>query len=192
MGISQTGNNNRRLEGGTMIRPYQGIYPQVDESAFVEDSAQVIGDVVIGPHSSVWYNAIVRGDIHYIRIGSHTNIQDGAILHVTKDLYPIVIGDYVTIGHGVTLHGCQIGSSCLISIGTIVLDNVKIGDDCIIAAGTVVSENSVIPPRSFVTGIPGKIKREIHESDLKKIRQYSLNYIEYKNIQLQIREQAKK
>ena len=170
-----------------MIRPYQGLYPQIDETAFVEESAQVIGDVVIGPHSSVWYNAIVRGDIHYIRIGSHSNIQDGAILHVTRDLYPIVIGDYVTVGHGATLHGCQIGSYCLVSIGAIILDNVQISDECIIAAGTVVPENMVIPPRSLVAGIPAKLKRTIDAQDIKKIRQYSMNYIEYKNIQLEMR-----
>ena len=119
-----------------MIRPYQGILPTVPASCYVDVSAQLIGDVVLGEHASVWMNAVVRGDVHSIRIGAHSNVQDCSVLHGMKGQYGVFIGEYVTVGHSVTLHGCTIGDRCLIGMGSIILNGAQIGSDCIIAAGT--------------------------------------------------------
>src|SRR3989304_7449039 len=120
-----------------MLKPYKGILPRIDESAFIEDSAQIIGDVEIGARSSIWFNAVVRGDVHYIRIGERTNVQDNSVLHVTKDTYPLIIGSDVTIGHNAVLHGCVVKDRCLIGMGAIILDNAEIGEDSIIGAATL-------------------------------------------------------
>src|SRR3972149_6367775 len=130
-----------------MLKPYKGILPRIDESAFMEDSARIIGDVEIGAHSSIWFNAVVRGDVHYIRIGSRTNVQDNCTLHVTKDTYPLIIGNDITIGHGVILHGCTIKDRCLIGMGAIILDNAEVGEDCIIGAGALVTGGGGGRPR---------------------------------------------
>ena len=144
-----------------MIRSYQGHTPVIPESCYVDVSAQVIGDVVLGEHASVWMNAVVRGDVHSIRVGSHSNVQDCAVLHGMRNLYPVIVGEYVTIGHNATVHGCVIEDACLIGIGTTILNNASIGEGSIIAAGAVVPEGMVVPPRSLVAGVPAKVRRDL-------------------------------
>lgn len=167
-----------------MIRSYRGVTPQFASSAFVEDSAQVIGDVVIGEDSSVWFNTVIRGDVNYIRIGARTNLQDGSVLHVFKDHYPLVIGDDVTVGHGCVLHGCTIENRCLISMGAVVLNGARIGAGSIVAAGAVVTENTIVPPRSLFLGMPAKFFRHLTDEDQKVIDQYAARYVEYKEVYL--------
>ena len=163
-----------------MIRAYKDKKPLFDDTVFIEDSAQVIGDVRIGQHSSIWFNTTVRGDVYYIRIGSYTNIQDNSVVHVTKETYPTILEDYVTVGHSVTLHGCHIKSNNLIGIGSIVLDDVLIEENCMIAAGALISPGTKVASRSLMMGIPAKRVRELTDEEVAKIRQYSLNYFEYK------------
>jgi len=161
------------------IRPYRGKSPKIAASAYVDRAAVVIGDVVIGEDSSIWPLSVVRGDVHYIRLGNRTNIQDGCVLHVMKDQYPLVLGDEVTVGHSVTLHGCTIESRVLIGMGCIVLNGAVIGTESIIAAGTLITERTVIPPRSLVMGSPGKVKRELTAADVESIGKYAERYAGY-------------
>ncbi len=162
-----------------MLIPYKGIMPKVHPTVFIEDSARVIGDVEIGEHSSVWFNAVVRGDVHYIRIGDRTNIQDNSTLHVTKDVYPLIIGSDITVGHNVTLHGCVVKDRCLIGMGAIVLDNAEIGADSIVGAGALVKEGMKVPPGSLVVGVPAKVVRQTTDEEKARIRHSALNYIAY-------------
>lgn len=163
-----------------MIRPYKGIFPKIDPSAFVDDSAQIIGDVEIGPESSIWMNCIVRGDVNIIRIGRRTNIQDGTVVHVMRDTHPTRLADEVTVGHGVILHGCTIEDRCLIGMGAILLNGATIGHDSIVAAGTLVPEETKIPPRSLVMGSPAKVRRELGEREIASIRDYAERYVGYR------------
>jgi carbonic anhydrase/acetyltransferase-like protein (isoleucine patch superfamily) len=165
-----------------MIRPYRGKRPEIAASAYIDPAAVIIGDVVIGDDSSVWPCAVIRGDVHHIRIGARTNIQDGSVLHVMRDEYPLILGDDVTVGHSVTLHGCTIASRCLIGIGAILLNGVTIGTGSIVAAGSLLTERTVIPPGSLVVGQPGKIKRMLTGIDQASIDAYAKRYVEYKNI----------
>ena len=165
-----------------MIRSYRGKTPQIAASAYLDPSAQIIGDVVIGERSSVWCNTTVRGDVHYIRIGARTNIQDGCVLHVMRDECPLVLGDNVTVGHSVTLHGCVIESRCLIGMGVIILNGATVGSGSIVAAGTLITERTVIPASSLVMGSPGKVKRILTGIDQASIDAYAQRYVEYKNI----------
>jgi len=167
------------------IRRYKGKLPQIAATAYIDESAVVIGDVVIGEDSSVWPCAVIRGDVHYIRIGARTNIQDGSVLHVMKDLYPLILGDGVTVGHAVTLHGCTIESRCLIGMGSVILNNVKIGAGSIVAAGTLLPEGVEVPAGSLVMGHPGKVRRPTTPKDLDAIDQYAARYVGYKNTYLQ-------
>ena len=167
-----------------MLRPYKGIWPKLGERVYVDVSAQVIGDVELGDHASVWMNAVIRGDVHSIRIGPYTSIQDNCVVHVYKEKHPTVVADHVTVGHSVTLHGCTIGSFCLIGMGAIILNDAKIGDECIVAAGTLVPEGMEVPPRSLVMGLPGKVRRPITEEERQGLRQYAQNYFEYKETYL--------
>jgi carbonic anhydrase/acetyltransferase-like protein (isoleucine patch superfamily) len=167
-----------------MIRPFQGTWPRLGERAYVDVSAQVIGDVELGDHASIWMNAVVRGDIHRIRIGARTNIQDNCVLHVVGQLFPVVVGDNVTVGHSVTLHGCTIGAHCLIGMGAIVLNGAEVGEECIVAAGTLVPEGMKIPPRSLVMGTPAKLKRQVTEEERASFRETAQNYVDYKEIYL--------
>lgn len=164
-----------------MIRSYKGILPQIASTAFIESSAQIIGDVRVGEHSSVWFNCVIRGDVHHIRIGHSTNIQDGTVIHVTNGRFPTEIGDQVTIGHGVMIHGCTIKDRSLVGIGSIILDNAVIGEESFIAAGSLVTPGTVIPPRSMVMGSPAKVRREVTGSEIELINRHWQNYIEYKN-----------
>ena len=163
-----------------MIRPYKGISPTIPASCFVDESAQIIGDVVLGEHASVWMNAVVRGDVHEIRIGAYSNIQDCSVLHGMKEQYGVYVGEYVTVGHNVTLHGCRIEDRCLIGMGSVILNGAVIGAGSIIAAGTLIPENTIVEPRSLWLGFPGKFHRMLEEKDLAAIMRYANNYLGYK------------
>ena len=164
-----------------MLRSYMGIRPQVPASAFVDPSAQLIGDVTLGENASVWMNVVLRGDVHSIRVGAHSNIQDCSVLHGMKGRYPVVVGDWVTVGHSVTLHGCTIGDRCLIGMGSIILNNAKIGAGCIIGAGTLIPENTDVPPGTLWMGVPGKQYKELGEAEQETILRYARNYLTYKD-----------
>ena len=162
------------------IRPYKGQLPIVHQSAFIDPTAQVIGDVVLGAESSVWMNTVIRGDVNYIRIGDRSNVQDLTIVHVQHDTHPTVVGNDVTIGHGAVIHGCTIKDRVLVGMGAIILNGAVIGEDCIIAAGTLVTERCVIPPRSMVMGSPGKVKRPLTDAEIAMILDFSGNYVRYR------------
>jgi carbonic anhydrase/acetyltransferase-like protein (isoleucine patch superfamily) len=163
-----------------VIRTYRGRKPMIAESAYVDAAAVVIGDVTIGEHSSIWPGTVVRGDVHWIRIGARTNIQDGSVLHVMREEFPLSIGDGVTVGHGCVLHGCTIESRVLVGMGSIILNNAKIGAGTIIAAGTLVPEGTVVPSGSLFMGHPGKFRRALTDADQKSIDEYAARYVEYK------------
>jgi len=162
-----------------LIKPYKGVHPKIHPTVFVVETAVIIGDVEIGEYSSIWFNAVVRGDVHYIRIGDRTNIQDLCMLHVTKDTHPLILGNDITVGHSVTLHGCTIKDRCLIGMGTTILDGAMVGEDCIIGAGALVTEGAVIPPGTLAIGMPAKPKRDLTEKEIARIRQSAQNYIDY-------------
>lgn len=165
-----------------MIRAYRGVYPKVASSCYIDPSAQVIGRVEIGERSSVWCNATIRGDVNEIRIGEDSNVQDNCCIHVEHDTFPTTLGNRVTVGHSVTLHGCTIEDDSLIGIGAIVLNGAVIGQGSIIAAGALVPEGMIIPPYSMVMGVPGKVKREITEAEKERFRENAQNYVRYRQI----------
>jgi carbonic anhydrase/acetyltransferase-like protein (isoleucine patch superfamily) len=165
-----------------MIRAYRGVYPKVAATAYVDPSAQVIGDVVIGEKASVWPNVTVRGDVNYIRIGDESNVQDNSVLHVEHDIYPCIIGNRVTVGHAVVLHGCVIEDDCLIGIGAIVLNGARVGTGSVIAAGALVTERMEIPPGSMVMGMPAKVKRPLTPEERERFRENAQNYVQYREI----------
>jgi carbonic anhydrase/acetyltransferase-like protein (isoleucine patch superfamily) len=162
-----------------MIRGYNGIAPTIPASVFVDETAVVIGDVVIGEESSVWFNSVVRGDVHFIRIGRRTNVQDLCLLHVTHDTHPLVIGDEVTVGHHVVLHGCTVKDRVLVGMGAIVMDGAVIGEDSIVGAGALVTEGTVVPPKSLILGAPAKVRRPVTDEELAWIRESAENYVRY-------------
>jgi carbonic anhydrase/acetyltransferase-like protein (isoleucine patch superfamily) len=167
-----------------MIRPYKGISPTVPASCYVDESAQIIGDVVLGEHASVWINAVVRGDVHDIRIGAHSNIQDCSVLHGMKEQYGVYVGEYVTVGHNVTLHGCRVEDRCLIGMGSIILNGAVIGAGSIIGAGTLIPEKTIVEPGSLWLGSPGKFRRMLEQKDQQAIMRYANNYLGYKDAYL--------
>lgn len=162
-----------------MIKSFQGKRPQIHPTAFVEESAQVIGDVHIGEESSVWFNATVRGDVFHIRIGARTNIQDGTVVHVTNGRHATILEDEVTVGHNATLHGCYIERGCLIGIGAIVMDGARIGAGTLVAAGALVAPGTEAPPRSLVIGVPAKVKRSLTDEEAAQLDMYWKNYVGY-------------
>jgi len=163
-----------------LIREYRGILPAIDASAFVDESAHIIGDVHIGGESSVWMNCVVRGDVNIIRIGRRTNLQDGTIVHVMRDTHPTHLGDDVTVGHGVILHGCTIEGRCLVGMGAILLNGATLGHDCIVAAGTLVPEGMTVPSRSLVMGSPAKVRRPLSDAEVASILDYARRYVGYR------------
>ncbi len=163
-----------------MIKSFQNKSPKIHETAFVTDDAIIIGDVEIGADSSVWYGSILRGDVNFIRIGARTNIQDGTIIHVSRDTHSTVLEDEITVGHRVTLHGCHVETGCLIGIGAIILDGARIGANSLVAAGSLVTPNTQIPPRSMVMGSPAKVKRELSDDEVKDLERFWRNYVELK------------
>lgn len=165
-----------------MIKPFRGVFPQVHPTAFVEESAQVIGDVVIGEQSSIWFGSVVRGDVFYIRVGARTNIQDGTVIHVTNGTHATIIEDEVTVGHNATLHGCYIERGSLIGMGSIVLDGARIGARTLVAAGALVTPGTEVPPGSLVMGAPAKVKRLLTNEEIAGLDNYWRNYIEYARV----------
>jgi carbonic anhydrase/acetyltransferase-like protein (isoleucine patch superfamily) len=162
-----------------MIRPFRGTHPQIHPTAYIEESAQIIGDVSIGEHSSVWFNATVRGDVHFIRIGNRTNIQDGTVIHVSNGTHETILEDEVTVGHNVTLHGCYVERGCLIGIGAIVMDGVRVGAHSLVAAGSLLSPGTQIPPRSLVMGVPARVKRPLTDEEVAGLEVFWKNYVRY-------------
>jgi carbonic anhydrase/acetyltransferase-like protein (isoleucine patch superfamily) len=163
-----------------MIRSYQGKSPIIPTSCYVDDSAQLIGDVTLGENASVWMNAVLRGDVHFIRVGANSNIQDCSVLHGMLNQWPVVVGAWVTVGHSVTLHGCVVEDRCLIGMGVVILNGARIGAGSIIAAGTLIPEGTVIEPRSLVMGVPGKVRKQLVDADQETILRYARNYLGYK------------
>jgi carbonic anhydrase/acetyltransferase-like protein (isoleucine patch superfamily) len=162
-----------------VLIPYRGIHPKVDHSVFIADGAKIIGDVEIGKDSSVWFNAVIRGDVNYIRIGDRTNVQDNSVLHVTHKKYPLIIGSNVTIGHSAVVHACTIEHTCLIGMGAIILDNARVGPYAIVAAGALVTENFVVPEGALVAGVPAKVKRLLTDEEKAMLERSAQNYVDY-------------
>ncbi len=162
-----------------MIRPFRGKRPQVHPTAYVAESAEVIGDVEIGEESSVWFHSVVRGDVFHIRIGSRTNVQDGTVVHVSNGTHATILEDEVTVGHNVTLHGCHVERGCLIGMGSIVMDGVRVGAQSIVAAGALVSPGTQVPPRSLVIGVPARVRRQLTDEEVAGLAQFWKNYVEY-------------
>lgn len=167
--------------GSGMIRSYRGKHPIIPGTCYVDASAQIIGDVVLGEHASVWMNAVLRGDVHEIRIGAHSNVQDCSVLHGMKEQYGVYLGEYVTVGHSVTLHGCVIEDRCLIGMGCVILNGARIGAGSIVAAGTLIPEKTVVEPGSLWMGSPGKFRRKLDAADRESIMRYAHNYLGYKD-----------
>jgi carbonic anhydrase/acetyltransferase-like protein (isoleucine patch superfamily) len=163
-----------------MLRPYRGRLPKVHPTAYVDQSAQVVGDVEIGPDSSVWMNTVIRGDVNVIRIGARSNVQDGTIVHVMHETHPTRVGDDVTIGHAAIVHGCTIGDRVLIGMGATLLNGATVGEDSIVAAGTLLTEGMIVPPRTLVMGSPGKVRRPLTDAEVAEILEYARRYVRYK------------
>ena len=171
-----------------MILSFQNTTPSISEGVFVAPSADIIGDVSIGKNSSIWFGAVIRGDVNFIRIGKNTSIQDLSMVHVThytkddkSDGFPTIIGDNVTVGHCVTLHGCTIEDACLIGMSSTILDGAIIGKESIVAAGSLVTKNKVFPPRSMIMGNPAKFVRELNDEEVASLYQSAENYVRFKS-----------
>ncbi|SEA49878.1 Carbonic anhydrase or acetyltransferase, isoleucine patch superfamily [Desulfuromusa kysingii] len=162
-----------------MLHKYQGLSPKLDPTVFCAASAEIIGDVVIGVDSSVWFQVVIRGDVNSIHIGDRSNIQDGTVIHVTHDIYPTIIGDDVTVGHNVILHGCKIGNRCLIGMGAIVLDGAEVADDAMVAAGALVTPGTSIPSGTLYAGAPARFKRHLSEKEVDDLKQSAKHYVHY-------------
>src|SRR5947207_12635788 len=162
-----------------MIRSFQGVEPSIHSTAFIEESAHVIGDVHVGEESSVWFNTVVRGDVHFIRIGKRASVQANPVIHVRNGICPTILEDEVTVGHSVTLHGCHVERGSLIGIGSILLDDVRIGAQSLVAAGSLVSPGTIIPARSLVMGMPARVKRPLTDEEVLSLDRYWQNYVEY-------------
>ncbi len=163
-----------------MILSYKGHHPKIDGSAYIAHSADVIGDVIIGRDTSIWFHVVVRGDVNYIRIGERSNVQDGSLLHVTRKTRPLILEDGVTVGHGVILHGCTIRSNTLIGIGSVILDGAEIQEHAFVGAGSLVTERTVIPAGVLAFGRPAKPHRDLTEAEIERIYQSAANYVAYK------------
>jgi carbonic anhydrase/acetyltransferase-like protein (isoleucine patch superfamily) len=162
-----------------MIRSFRGIHPQIHPTAFIAESAQVIGDVQVGEQASIWFGTVARGDMFYIRIGDRSNVQDNCVLHTRTGEKPTILEDEVTVGHSVTLHGCYVEKGSLIGIGSIVLDDARVGAQSLVAAGSLISPGTIIPPRSLVMGMPARVKRPLTEEEVASLAKYWQNYVEY-------------
>jgi len=160
-----------------MIRAHRGRLPRLAPGVYIDQSAQVIGDVEIGDESSVWMCTVIRGDVNWIKIGKRSNVQDGTIVHVMTKTHPTTVGDHVTIGHGAIVHGCTIEDQCLIGMGAILLNGAHVGTGSIVAAGTLLVEGMKVPPRSLVMGSPGKVKRPLTDAEVAGIQAYADRYV---------------
>ena len=165
-----------------MIRSFRGQKPQLDPSVYVAENASIIGDVHIGAGSSIWFGAVLRGDVHSIRIGNETSIQDNTVIHVTHERFATQVGDRVTVGHSVTLHGCTIGNLCIIGMGSTVLDQVEVGDQCIVGAGALLTPGTKVPKGHLVVGSPARVKRPLTETELLWLEASAAHYVELAKI----------
>ena len=161
-----------------MFLPFKGIEPTIDPTVYIAPGAVIIGDVVIGAESSIWFGTIVRADIHYIRIGAQTNIQDQCMLHVTGGSFPLHVGNRITVGHRAIIHGCTVEDGCLIGMGAVLLDGCHVGEEAVVAAGSVVAEGTQIPPRTLAMGVPATPRREVQEKELARARFSASHYVE--------------
>jgi carbonic anhydrase/acetyltransferase-like protein (isoleucine patch superfamily) len=172
----------QKLESLKKIYPYEGMLPKIHKTVFLADGVRIIGDVEIGEYSSVWYNTVIRGDVHYIKIGSMTNIQDCSMLHVTNGKFPLNIGDKVTIGHSVKLHGCTLNNLCLIGIGAIILDGATVEENSMVAAGSVVKPGFIVPSGKLVAGVPAKVVRDLTKEEIEDLEASALRYKKYAEV----------
>lgn len=172
----------QQLKEEVKLFPYLDLFPKIDKSVFLASGVKIIGNVEIGTDSSVWYNCVLRGDVHYIKIGSCTNIQDCSMLHVTNGKFPLTIGNKVTIGHSVTLHGCTLEDLCLVGMGAVVLDGAVIRERSMVAAGTVIKPGYVVPSGKMVGGVPGRVLRDLTKEEYDDLENSALRYKEYTKI----------
>jgi carbonic anhydrase/acetyltransferase-like protein (isoleucine patch superfamily) len=175
----------QKLNDEVKLFPYRGMFPILGENVFLASGVKIIGNVEIGKDSSVWYNSVIRGDVHYIKIGERTNIQDCSMLHVTNGKFPLNIGNKVTVGHSVSLHGCTLKDLCLIGIGAIILDGAVVEPNSMVAAGALVKQNFVVPSGKLVAGVPAKVIRDLTDAEIKDIEAGSNRYVEYARITLE-------
>jgi len=159
------------------VLPYRGVFPSLEKDVFVAPGARIIGDVTVGARAGVWFNAVIRGDEHFVRVGAETNVQDGSVLHVTGGEYPLEIGERVTIGHRAVMHGCVVEDECLVGIGAVILDGARIGRGALVAAGCVVPPGFRVPAGSLVAGVPAVVRRELAPEELEQIRQSAAHYV---------------
>lgn len=164
-----------------IVRTFQGKQPQFGERVFLAENCAIIGDVVLGDDVSIWYGAVLRGDIHHIRIGARTNIQDNSVLHVEHGTGPTILGEEVTVGHMAVVHGCTVQRGALIGIGAKVLSHANIGEQALVAAGSVVQEGMEVPARTLVVGVPARVKRELKPEELQRMDRGWRVYVDYKN-----------
>lgn len=174
----------QRLVSEQKLFPYLEFFPKIDGTVFLASGVKIIGDVKIGKSSSVWYNTVIRGDVHYIKIGEKTNIQDCSMLHVTNGKFPLNIGSYVTIGHSVTLHGCTLQDLCLVGMSAIILDGAVVEKNAMVAAGALVTQNFIVPSGKLVAGVPAKIVRDLSKNEIEEIERSAERYVKYTQITL--------
>ncbi|MBO6576065.1 MAG: gamma carbonic anhydrase family protein [Rhodothermales bacterium] len=165
-----------------MLHPFLGVHPTVPESTWIAHSADVSGDVVFGEQCSVWFNVTIRGDVHWVRIGDRTNIQDNAVVHVTNRTSPTRLGDDVTVGHSAVVHGCTVQDRVLVGIGAVILDDAVIGHDSLVGARALVTGGVEIPPRSLVLGAPARVVRELTDEEVDRVAAFASNYVTYSRI----------
>ena len=163
-----------------MISKFEDKFPVMHPSVFVAENAAVIGDVEIGEDSSIWFGSVVRGDVNYIRIGARTNIQDNSVIHVSGGTHPTVLGNEITVGHRVLLHGCTVDDRCLVGMGAILMDGVHVGEECLVGAGSLLTPGTIVPPRVLVIGSPARVKRELTEDEIAFLDRSWRNYTELK------------
>jgi carbonic anhydrase/acetyltransferase-like protein (isoleucine patch superfamily) len=174
-----------KLENEIKLFPYLGIFPKIHPSVFLASGVKIIGDVEIGENSSVWYNSVVRGDVHYIKIGEMTNIQDCSVLHVTSEVHPLNIGNNVTVGHNVVLHGCTLKGLSLIGMGAVILDGAVVEENTLVAAGSVIKEKFIVPAGKLVAGVPAKIIRNLTGEEIKNLEESAKRYVKYSELMTQ-------
>jgi len=161
-----------------LVRSFGGTTPKVGDGTFLAETAVLVGDVVVGARSSIWYGAVLRGDVYYIRVGDETSIQDNSVIHVTHGRHATVVGNRVTIGHSVNLHGCTIADRCIIGMGSIILDSAEIGERCIVGAGSLVTPGTRIPPGTLALGSPARPKRDLTPEELSWLEVSAAHYVE--------------
>lgn len=161
-----------------VVRSFEGIVPTLGEGVFLAETAAVIGDVAIGDRSSVWYSTVIRGDVFHIRVGAETSIQDGTVLHVTGGIHATIVGDRVTVGHSVTLHGCTVADECIIGMGATILDRAVIGMHCIVGAGALVTPGTEIPEGHLAVGAPARVKRPLTDEERAWIKSSAAGYVD--------------